>query len=73
MAEGQPAGRGRLLKPVDVAEHLQIDTDRLSKMRIEGTGPAFIKIGKEVRYHPADVVAFIDASRRTSTRGPSRA
>ena len=68
MPEAPQRARGALLTPQEVADHLAIDTDRLSKMRIDGSGPAFIKSGRIVRYHPADVTAWIDRNRRQSTR-----
>ena len=69
-----PRAKGRLLTPAEVADHLQISTDRLSKMRIAGNGPAFSKLdARTVRYHPRDVVAFIESCKRTSTGGPASA
>jgi hypothetical protein len=56
-----------LATPAQLAEWLQLDTDALSKLRISGKGPKFIKIGREVRYAWADVHAWCDALRKGST------
>lgn len=56
-----------LATPAQVAEWLQIDTEKLSKLRISGTGPTFIKIGREVRYAWLDVHKWCDQNRRNST------
>lgn len=41
----------------------------LAKRRCDGSGPAFFKIGRTVRYAAADVDAWILSRRRTSTWG----
>ncbi|MDE5466048.1 AlpA family transcriptional regulator [Bradyrhizobium sp. CSS354] len=39
----------------------------LAKRRCDGTGPAFFKIGRQVKYDRADVDAWMLSRRRTST------
>ena len=39
----------------------------LAKKRCDGSGPAFFKIGRAVKYAAADVDAWILSRRRTST------
>jgi predicted DNA-binding transcriptional regulator AlpA len=39
----------------------------LAKKRCDGSGPAFFKLGRAVRYAEADVEAWILSRRRTST------
>jgi predicted DNA-binding transcriptional regulator AlpA len=56
-----------LATPAQLAEWLQISTDALSKLRIAGTGPKFIKIGREIRYAWADVHQWCDSLRKGST------
>ena len=57
-----------LLKETEVAEILNVEVASLRRWRwAGGKGPRFIKIGAAVRYDPADLVAFIEAGRRTST------
>jgi predicted DNA-binding transcriptional regulator AlpA len=39
----------------------------LAKKRCDGSGPAFFKIGRAVKYDAADVESWILSKRRTST------
>jgi predicted DNA-binding transcriptional regulator AlpA len=39
----------------------------LAKKRCDGSGPAFYKIGRAVKYEQADVESWIKSRRRTST------
>lgn len=56
-----------LIPSNDIATQLGITPNQLSKLRMDGTGPAFIKVGRRVMYHPDDVAQWIQDSRRTST------
>ena len=57
-----------LLKPKDVkVYHPSLNEQRLARLRLEGGGPAFIKLGRSVFYDPADIDAWLDANRRHST------
>jgi hypothetical protein len=60
-----------LATPAEVAEWLQTSTDALSKLRIAGNGPQYIKFGREIRYAWADVHKWCDSLRkgRTSEAG----
>jgi hypothetical protein len=51
----------------DAAAILCVKVPTLRRWRWSGKGPAFRKIGAAVRYHPADLEAFIEAGRRQST------
>ena len=44
-----------------VAEFLQIKTQRLASWAVEGKGPKFMKIGRSVRYRRADVLAWLES------------
>ena len=57
----------QLLRPKVVAESLNLKPQRLARLRLEGGGPVFVKIGRSVYYDPQDVEAFLDGSRRRST------
>jgi excisionase family DNA binding protein len=57
------AAQGRLLTPEDVAELLGISERTLEFWRYQGRGPAFLRVGKRVRYRPTDVEAFLAANR----------
>lgn len=48
----------KLWTPQECAAYLDVSTERLSKMRVDGTGPKFGKVGKEVRYIPGVVAAW---------------
>lgn len=62
-----------LLTEKDVAAILSVQVATLRRWRWSGQGPTFRKIGACVRYHPADVEAFIEAGRRQSTSELGRA
>jgi len=62
----------RLLNEGELADHLNVSKKLLQKMRGEGTGPKYIKIGRLVRYRKTDVEIYIeDASRSFTTQGGS--
>lgn len=42
------------------ASYLQLATSTLEHWRLEGRGPAFVRIGKQVRYRPQDIEAFLN-------------
>jgi predicted DNA-binding transcriptional regulator AlpA len=56
-----------LLHPAEVARILQVSISWLAKARLSGTGPTFIKVGRNVRYPAASVRDYIKAHTRTST------
>jgi hypothetical protein len=40
----------------------------LECLRVRGGGPAYVRLSRRaIRYHPADLEAFIEQSRRSST------
>ena len=57
----------RLLNEKEVASTLNIKVATLRRWRWAGKGPVYRKLGAAVRYHPADLEAFMEAGRRTST------
>jgi predicted DNA-binding transcriptional regulator AlpA len=58
----------RLLDVREAARRLGLSKSTLDKMRCAGTGPRFIRAtARAVRYDPADLDAFANARRRTST------
>jgi hypothetical protein len=48
--------------PDQVAWYLRSYPNRLARMRSEGKGPAYIKLGKSVRYRWEDVHRFVEAN-----------
>ncbi len=59
-----------LLNENQAAERLGLKVKTLQAWRQQGKGPAFIKLGRSVRYNHADLVAFLESNRRTSTSTP---
>lgn len=58
----------KLLNIDEVVEFTGIDRTLLARLRIEGGGPTFIKVGhRTVRYWLSDVVAWLNARRFEST------
>ncbi len=56
-----------LLTTPEAAKLLRLKATTLNKMRVEGRGPVFRKLGRKVTYLPADLRAWIEAGRREST------
>ena len=56
-----------LLDTASAARRLGLSTSTLNKWRVTGEGPRFKKFGAAVRYDPADLQLFEDASTRNST------
>jgi predicted DNA-binding transcriptional regulator AlpA len=56
-----------LLSLEQVVDLTGLSRSSLAKKRCAGTGPAFFKIGRAVKYDQADVEAWILSRRRTST------
>ncbi|MBB3900417.1 helix-turn-helix transcriptional regulator [Roseococcus suduntuyensis] len=59
-----------LLTVADAADLLGLAAETLDHWRMTpDRGPAFVKLGRAVRYRRADVLAFVQRGRRTSTVG----
>ena len=56
-----------LLNEFEAADRLGISAKTLRRWRWAGRPPAFVKIGRAVRYEPAVVEDLIAAGRRVST------
>ena len=65
----------RLLRQQDVADMLGISARTLEKWRVRGLGPAYVRLGRAVRYEPDAVAAFIAEGRRqgSAAEGDPRA
>ena len=50
-----------------VAERLCITEGTLAKWRLYASGPRFIRVGRRIAYDPADIAAWLNARRVTST------
>lgn len=53
----------RLLTRLEVGERYGIPKRYLELAKIRGEGPAYVRVGRLVRYREADVVAWIEANR----------
>lgn len=51
--------RQRLWTPEDVSTYLGVPIETLYRWRYLGTGPKAVRIGKHLRYDPADVYAWV--------------
>ena len=49
-----------LLSTKQAARMIGVSDRTLEDWRLRGIGPRFVKIGRLVRYRPADVVSFVD-------------
>jgi len=59
-AQGSSDELAKLLTANDVADLLSISPEALAQLCWRDAGPPFMKLGRSVRYHPADVSAYID-------------
>ena len=57
----------RLLTEVELSKILNVAVATLRRWRWAGHPPRFLKIGAAVRYDPADIEAYVEAQRRSST------
>lgn len=59
----------KLLTPQAVADQLAMSLGALAQLRYLGRGPAFHKLsGKAIRYTQADVNAWLESNKQTSTQ-----
>ncbi|MBN4938245.1 helix-turn-helix domain-containing protein [Stenotrophomonas maltophilia] len=50
------------LDTAQAAEWIGLSRSRLEKMRCEGRGPRYLKVGKRCFYRPADLDAYLEAA-----------
>jgi len=55
------------------AEALGLSARTLQRWRVQGTGPAYVKLGKRVGYTEDDLREYVGRVRRTSTTSPEAA
>ncbi|MFN7148956.1 MAG: helix-turn-helix transcriptional regulator [Microthrixaceae bacterium] len=58
-----PPHEGRLLTQQEAADYLQVPSRTLESWRHRRTGPAYVRVGRHVRYQRSDVDAWIDKNR----------
>jgi excisionase family DNA binding protein len=52
-----------LLTPQEAADYLRLPVRQLQQWRYLGTGPAYTKAGRAVRYYRSDLDAWLKAQR----------
>ena len=52
----------RLLSPREVAVHLGVPVGTIYAWRLKGTAPRAIRVGKHLRFRPADLEAWCEAN-----------
>jgi hypothetical protein len=57
-----------LLHPAEVARMLKVSLSWLAKARLTGAGPAYVKVGRNVRYRLGAVQDYIKVRTRASTK-----
>lgn len=77
LSDVSPADDFKLLSVVETAEFLGLSGSTLERMRLDGSGPPFIKLGAgkkraKVAYRISDIRAWIAGQRFTSTSEYSR-
>ena len=58
----------KLMTETELADQLHVSIKLLQKMRREGTGPKYLKIGRLVRYHEKDINEYLMAVTLEYTR-----
>lgn len=61
------APRLGFMTPEQVAERLGTSASRLKRLRLEGGGPAFVRLGRGVRYQTRSVLEWEQSLLQTST------
>ncbi len=56
-----------LINPPEAADRLCVKPATLEKWRITGRGPAYVKVGRSVKYDPAELKAWIESRTVNST------
>ena len=71
MAEQQRTAR--TMTEDDLAAYLNVPATKVARMRRAGTGPDFIKVGRDARYRTADVDRWLRENTHTTTATTRRA
>ncbi len=56
-----PGTMAPLLTPDDVSQYLGVPPGTLANWRYQGHGPAFVRLGRHVRYRAGDVDEWINS------------
>lgn len=60
------------LTPIQAADRLQTSPKTLESWRKRGFGPAYVKVGRLVRYRKIDLDGWLESNLRQSTSGGAR-
>lgn len=55
------------MRPEAAATFLALTPQRLAKMRLQGDGPKYCKVGRSILYRPGDLEIWLSAHSRLST------
>jgi hypothetical protein len=72
-SEGSPSHRPVAAEPLTEAEaagRLGLKVATLRAWRHRGVGPPFVRLGRAIRYLPADLDAYLGANRHTPAASP---
>lgn len=61
-----------LWTPADFAAYAKLTLNQVAKLRSNGTGPAFTKLGRQVRYVPGHCHRWVLENQQTTTRKEPR-
>ena len=60
--------RTGLVKTAEVAKYLGTTVPQLARLRWEGKGPTYVRLGRSIRYRWSDVDAWVEANLKTDGR-----
>lgn len=60
-----------LLTPADLGEHLRLSEKTLANWRCQGRGPAFLRVSRDIRYRPEDVLAWLEGEQILRDEAPT--
>ena len=67
-AAQSPIDPDALIAEVQAADFLRISIRTLQAWRCRGAGPAFVRVGRAIRYRRRDLLAWIEVNTVTSVR-----
>nr|WP_247298087.1 MULTISPECIES: helix-turn-helix domain-containing protein [unclassified Bradyrhizobium] len=67
-AAQSPIDPDALIAEVQAADFLRISIRTLQAWRCRGAGPAFVRVGRAIRYRRRDLLAWIEVNTVTSAR-----
>jgi hypothetical protein len=62
-----PAAIATLMTPKEAASVLKVSYSWLSKARMRGDGPPYIRVGRSIRYAEAALIQWMKSKQRSST------